>query len=159
MTEPDGNIPRQSARVVLLDDDGRVLLFRCLRDADDPAAGHQWRTPGGGVEPGESPAEAAARELREETGVAVAAADLGDVVAIATGYASVGWTSGVLRNDFFVLRRHAPTIDADADHRWWTVDELTATSETVDPLNLATLVTALAGAEPPAHPIRLPWSR
>lgn len=158
MTAPD-EVRRQSARVVLLDDDGRVLLCRCPRDAADPDAGHLWCTPGGGVAPGESPAEAAARELRDETGVAVTPADLGDVVAIATGYANAGWTNGVLRNDFFVLRRPAAEVDSGDDRRWWTVAELAATSESVDPINLATLVTTLAGDDPPAHPVRLPWSR
>jgi ADP-ribose pyrophosphatase YjhB (NUDIX family) len=51
--------------VVVLDPDGRVLLFRY---DDPPPMGVHWATPGGGIEPGESPREAAARELREETG-------------------------------------------------------------------------------------------
>ena len=167
MTAPDDEVRRHSARVLLLDDDGKVLLFRCLRDVNDPAAGYLWCTPGGGVEPGESASEAAARELAEETGVACAPAELGEAVAVSSGYANVGWTSGVFRNDFFVLRRSAPTIDTSglsvgmerdsfAEYRWWAADELAATTDTVDPRNLAALITTLAGG-PPAHPIRLPW--
>jgi ADP-ribose pyrophosphatase YjhB (NUDIX family) len=56
---------RQAARVVVRDPDGRVLL---LRYDDPPPMGVHWATPGGGVDPGETPREAAARELREETG-------------------------------------------------------------------------------------------
>src|SRR5580704_12370259 len=56
---------RHAARVVLLDPDGRVLL---MRYDDGPPNGRHWSTPGGGLEPGEDYASAAARELVEETG-------------------------------------------------------------------------------------------
>lgn len=52
---------RPTAGVVLRDDVGRVLLMR--RAAEDT-----WGILGGGVEPGESWAQAALRECREETG-------------------------------------------------------------------------------------------
>jgi 8-oxo-dGTP diphosphatase len=53
---------------VLRAPDGRVLLTE--RKAGKDAAGF-WELPGGQVEPGESPAQAAARELFEEVGVEV----------------------------------------------------------------------------------------
>jgi 8-oxo-dGTP pyrophosphatase MutT (NUDIX family) len=50
--------------VLLTDAEGKVLLLKAsYRD--------QWQFPGGGMDPGEGPAECAARELFEETGLAV----------------------------------------------------------------------------------------
>jgi 8-oxo-dGTP pyrophosphatase MutT (NUDIX family) len=58
--------PRPAARILLVDPVGRVLLFRFVPGDDRPPF---WCTPGGAVEPGESYAAAAVRELHEETGM------------------------------------------------------------------------------------------
>ncbi|MFJ9774427.1 NUDIX hydrolase [Kitasatospora sp. NPDC101157] len=50
---------------------GRLLMLR--RAASDSWAG-RWEPPGGGVETGESLAEALAREVQEEAGLAIASA-------------------------------------------------------------------------------------
>lgn len=54
-----------AAVVIVSRDDGRVLALTRGGDFAD------WHLPGGKVEPGEAPVEAAARELMEETGVVV----------------------------------------------------------------------------------------
>jgi 8-oxo-dGTP pyrophosphatase MutT (NUDIX family) len=54
---------------VVLDQSDRVLLIRA-RDPFSLAKGEWWELPGGGMEPGEASASAAAREVLEETGLA-----------------------------------------------------------------------------------------
>ena len=68
---------------IVFDDDGRVLL---IRRASAPGVG-LWTVPGGKLEPGETLAQAVAREVREETGLV---AEIGPLVCvverIAEGY-------------------------------------------------------------------------
>ncbi len=61
------------AAAVLENTEGRILIAR--RKADTFLGGY-WEFPGGKIEPGESPAECAARELHEEMHVRIEAGDI-----------------------------------------------------------------------------------
>jgi mutator protein MutT len=74
--DTDEAAPPTTVRVVLGDRDGRLLLLR--RAADDDHNPGLWEFPGGGVDPGESARQAAARELCEEVGLDVTPGDLAD---------------------------------------------------------------------------------
>ena len=60
-------IERRVAVVFLVDPRGRLLMQH--RDQYAKVSPNQWAMPGGKIEEGESPAEAAGRELLEETGL------------------------------------------------------------------------------------------
>lgn len=158
---------RRSARVILLDRDQRVLLLKFFVDPADAGRGHGWVTPGGGVDADETLQEAAARELREEIGLVVSPDLLGRPVAYSSGYADVGWACGTFRDDFFVHRVDAYSVDTTgmealerrrhAGHRWWTLDELISSTDAIYPLGLAPLLDQIQGMGAPQQAVQLPW--
>jgi 8-oxo-dGTP diphosphatase len=102
------------------DDEGRLLVV--LR-AREPSAG-TWSIPGGRVEPGETDAEAVAREVHEETGLTVRpGAHVGTVERPGPGpgvvYEIHDYAAEVVDGDL------AAATDA-ADARWVTPTELAA---------------------------------
>jgi 8-oxo-dGTP pyrophosphatase MutT (NUDIX family) len=158
---------RRSARVVVVDRAGRVLLWHARWHAGERGWVDGWFTPGGGIEPGESLAEAAARELFEETGLRVAPEDLGERVAWAEGEARLPAGTGTFRDDFFLLRVDDLVVSTEGHedgeresligHRWWTVEELAASDAYVVPRGLAPFLRDVAAGRTPGAPVRLPW--
>jgi 8-oxo-dGTP pyrophosphatase MutT (NUDIX family) len=136
---------RLSARLLVVNDEQRLLLFRFVHRTGALAGQDFWATPGGGVEDGETMEQAAIRELAEETGlrrdgvgpeiahreVAIQLPD-GEHVVSDERYFLVRVTSDALSwahwND---LER-----EVMVEHRWWSRDELLATEATVWPENL-----------------------
>lgn len=106
----------ECAGAVVRDAAGRLLL---VRRAHEPAQG-MWSLPGGRIEPGETPAQAAAREVAEETGLAVEVGALLQTADIlGGGYRVHDFAATVVGGE---LR---PGDDA-SDARWCTAEEVAA---------------------------------
>ncbi len=147
----DAAISRRAGRVIVIDPAGRVLLLHGI-DPQRPGEPY-WITVGGGAKPGESLAQAAARELREESGIAAEPADLGDPVWHAVAEFPFDGRRYRQEEDFFALRVGSAEVepggleDEEAaviiGHRWWTIAELEATDQPVFPANLTDLLREL----------------
>jgi len=98
-----------------------VLL---VRRGNEPFAG-SWALPGGFVDEGEQAADAAPRELREETGVQLDAAEL-DLLGIydAPGRDPRGWSVSVAYVASLEEELSAAGADDASDARWWDVKQL-----------------------------------
>lgn len=145
------DVERTSVRVVLLDSAGDLLLFRTI-DASTPTTGTWWELPGGGMEAGESVAQTAARELREETGLEVSLAQMPEPAWTRSAtYLRRGRRT--LQHEVVValrvdLRAPEPAVsgrtpDEREDyvgHRWWTVAELRSSTERFFPGRLPELI-------------------
>lgn len=134
--QPTVNMPiqRDTARAILIGPDDRVLLFQ--HHHPEPWEREGWLTPGGAIDPGESPAEAVVRELREETGHMLDPSTVGAAIAADAGEWSQNGTVFATVNWYFFARTATSHIDLSGqgdherrdllDHRWWTPAEVQA---------------------------------
>jgi len=150
---------REAVRVILIDPAERVLLIGG-RDPDDQRI--VWIMPGGGIEEGESVKDAGARELFEETGIALkASALLGPVWKRQHRFS---WDGQLFdyREWFVVARLTAPAVvkpfaSEEARHligmRWVTVAELSDWPDLLAPRRLSELLPPILAGELPSEPI------
>jgi 8-oxo-dGTP diphosphatase len=104
---------------IIRDGDGRLLL---IQRGHDPEAG-RWSLPGGRVEPGETDAQAVAREMLEETGLVVTAGRLVGAVERPGGGDAV---LDIRDYEVTVTGGRLAAGDDAADARWVAPGEVTA---------------------------------
>jgi 8-oxo-dGTP pyrophosphatase MutT (NUDIX family) len=146
---------RSTARVLPVDREGRVLLQLAhgVRRRDD----FHWLTIGGGVAHGETLAQAAAREMREEAGIVIAPAALGNPIGTTViRYAAFGVLPVCQYQTYFALAldeaepdfRHQSPYErlTIAGHEWLSADELERRPERLTDPALPRLARAAAAA-------------
>lgn len=146
MSTASAPVRRDTARLLVLDPENRVLLFRFTPPNRDPF----WATPGGAVDPGEDFPTAARRELFEETGIV---ADPGYPVNIRMNQYHAFWGEEVIAEErYFLVRAASCDIDISGhepierevmtSHRWFAHHELGSADEAIFPEDIADLVMA-----------------
>lgn len=154
-------LKRHASRVVLLSRDGRVLLIRSI----DPADGSKpaWlEIPGGGIDPGESSAACAAREVHEEVGITEL--EVGPVVW--TQYVEFSFGGYDFEQDEVIHVAWTDQTDlidpqgleflealAFQGASWWTREDVENSTEPFLPPGLPKLIGALFDGDLPDPPL------
>lgn len=129
-------ISRRSARVLPVSVTGEVLLVQDT-DPGDAGKGAYWASVGGAIDPDEQPAEAASRELWEETGIRAAPGALVGPIHVHDSRFSWNGVDYAGNNTYFAVR-----VDRDVEISfanlepveitsmlgvgWWTPEDLRA---------------------------------
>lgn len=152
---------RQAVRILLIDPADRVLLLAFRRPEGEGDDEQFWITVGGGIDPGENLEEAIRREVFEEVGLADF--DLGPVVW--TRREVFRWIDEDIDQSETIFLAQVEAFEPHADShtdielewvremRWWTLDELDASTETFYPTQLRRYYRQLIEQGPPPEPI------
>jgi ADP-ribose pyrophosphatase YjhB (NUDIX family) len=131
---------RSCARLVMVDEDRRVLLLRHV----DEQGREFWATPGGGIESGETPEQAGRREALEELG-----ADHVELRWLWSGHTQVLFADRIVSQSeaFFLATTRSPILGPQVEDvhrregikeaRWWSVTEIERSEDSIFPVDLA----------------------
>lgn len=167
-SEQDGLRIRESARGIVFNEAGELLMFRCEDaapvDPRYPDMLRYWATPGGGIKEGETPQQALRRELYEETGlteitigpwiwtrdVVLALPEKGTLRSYERYHLCQATTGPLTRER--MTDSEAKVIQ---DAAWWSLEELADSREIFRPPGLLDLLRRLRSEGPPAEPIMI----
>ncbi|WP_112133607.1 NUDIX domain-containing protein [Glycomyces dulcitolivorans] len=160
-TNEPTQIDRYGARCIVIDEQDAVLFIGRSATAERPA---RWFLPGGGIDPGETPLDAAVRELFEETGLRAEPGDVTGPVARQHYHAMRESGPFTQENQLFLVRvdRFEPHVsggdayEADFEFNWIPATEFGTTAGFDHPIDsLTQLVKRLIDGDVPTEPVQL----
>lgn len=153
---------RRSARVLLFNPAGEILLFHCYDEVPaDPARENTpyWVTVGGGVEGSETLEACARREVREETGIVDF--ELGEPVWRLERVLHLQGAPTWCDETYFVGRTDQTQVTCDGmlaleaactlGFRWWSIEAIRQSTEVFLPQGLVPLIERVL-ADAPKRP-------
>lgn len=154
-------IERHAARALLISPAEELLLIKIVNPHSQRFF---WLTPGGGLDPGESPAAGLRREIFEETGLTDF--EIGPEVWYREHLFHWGDRAILQKERYYLVRvahfeptfRHLPTEGerlAFGGFRWWRAEEIEQSPEAFAPRGLGHLLQTLLQNGPPPQPIIL----
>ncbi len=157
---------RNTARILLLNEQNRLLLFKMkdvtVTSKENPGGEPVWFAPGGGVEKNESFAEAAKRELWEETGLKEQV-KWGPLVWIRNVNLFVNKKETHFVEYYYFARTIGSEISMEhftdtekgnyRNHYWWSLDELRFSKELVFPKRIDKRLLPLLQGNFPQRPV------
>lgn len=137
---------RKTSRLIVIDKNNKVLLFHFVHKNRS-----YWATPGGEIEANETIRQAARREFYEETGLNISETVLGQPIWHNEFEFKTDEGTDVLAYEYFFMIRVTDVklscanwtkqeSEVIAECRWWSINELKTTCDTVFPEELAKLL-------------------
>lgn len=158
---------RRTARMIVLDPRDRILLIQyqavVASDADGSEPRAFWYTPGGGIDPGETPEQAALRELDEEVGIR--GVTLGPCVATCQALRDRFLKVSFCHERYYLVRAPSDHIDTSRlaetdldpvlDVRWWPIADFIRSREFLIPESVIPLASRIIAGDAPREPVLL----
>jgi 8-oxo-dGTP pyrophosphatase MutT (NUDIX family) len=161
-------VERRVVRLAVLDEGDRLLLFHG-RDLTAPELGTWWELPGGGLEPGETYADAAIRELSEEAGILAQPNQVGAPSWRRSATFRYRGTRWINHERVLEVRLDAPGPEVDGGgrvafekedyfgFRWWPLEEVISSRERFYPGRLPKMLLRFLAGESIDEPFEY-WS-